>query len=65
MTFLTDSDSRRGKGTRSAECFNVVAVDTDLGLLKLIRIGDNVDHYMHKKAALCFDDLHQRMIWNG
>lgn len=58
-------DSRRVKGTRSADCFNVVAVDTDLGLLKLIRIGDNVDHYMRKKTALCFDYLHQRMVWNG
>lgn len=57
------SDSRRVKGTRSYDCFNVVAVDTELCLLKLVRIGDNVDHFMRKKTALCFDYRSKQLIY--
>lgn len=56
------SDSRRVKGTRSYDCFNVVGVDTALGLLKIVRIGDNVDHFMRKKTALCFDYINKKII---
>lgn len=58
-------DSRRVKGTKSYDCFNVVGVDTDLGLLKLIRVGNNVDHYMREKRALCFDYINKKVIFNG
>ena len=55
-------DMRRVTGTRSADCFNVVAIDTDLGLLKVIRVGANVDHFMRKKGILCFDYVNHRVI---
>lgn len=58
-------DSRRIKGIKSYDCFNVVAVDTDLGLLKLIRIGDNVEHYLREKKFLCFDYINKKVISNG
>jgi len=48
-------DMRRVPGTRSEDCFNVVSVDTTLGLLKVVRIGAHVDHYLRSHRAMCFD----------
>lgn len=61
----TLGDGKRVKGTRTYDCFNVVAVDTDLGLLKLIRIGNQVDHYLREKRYLCFDYKNKKVISNG
>lgn len=55
-------DMKRVKGTRSEDCFNVVAVDTELGLIKIIRIGANTDHYMRRKTALCYDYINKKVI---
>ncbi len=55
-------DMKRVKGTKSYDCFNVVGIDTELGLLKIIRIGADVDHYMRKKTALCFDYINIKVI---
>lgn len=56
------SDMRHVDGTKAMDCFNVVAVDVNLGLLKLVRIGGNVDHYMRTKTALCYDYVNKKMI---
>lgn len=58
-------DARRVKGTKSYDCFNVVGVDTDLGLLKIIRVGCNVDHFMREKNVLCFDYVRKKVIYQG
>ncbi len=55
-------DMRHVDGTRSMDCFNVVGIDTELGLLKLIRVGANVDHYMRRCTALCFDYINRKVI---
>lgn len=52
----------RVKGTKSEDCFNVVAIDTELGLIKVIRIGANTDHYMHTKNAFCYDYINKKVI---
>ena len=59
----TNGDSSRFEGTKSYDCFNVVAIDTDIGLLKLIRIGSNVDHYLREKNVLCFDYKNKEIIF--
>jgi hypothetical protein len=61
-TWDAHGDMKRVDGTRSMDCFNVVSVDTELGLLKIIRIGANVDHYLRKKTALCFDYVNQKVV---
>ena len=61
--YISLGDSRRVKGTKSYDCFNVVGVDTDLGLLKLIRVDNNVDHYMREKKELCFDYINKKVIF--
>lgn len=55
-------DGKRVKGTRTYDCFNVVSVDTNLGLLKIARIGCNVDHYFRSQRALCFDYVNKKVI---
>jgi len=57
------TDARRIRGTRTDDCFNVVGIDTNLGLLKLIRIGNNCDCYMRRKTALCYDYINKKMIF--
>ena len=56
-------DANRIEGTKSYDCFNVVAVDTDMNLLKIIRIGSNVDHYLREKNVLCFDYKNKKIIY--
>lgn len=55
-------DGKRIRGTRTYDCFNVVSVDTNLGLLKIARVGCNVDHYFRSQRALCFDYINKKVI---
>lgn len=55
-------DKRRVLDTRAMDCFNVVAIDVDLGIIKVIRVGACVDHYMRKKLAFCYDYINKRII---
>ena len=55
-------DGKRVKGTRTYDCFNVVAVDANLHHLKIVRIGDNCDHFLRPKHALCFDFKNNKVI---
>ncbi len=55
-------DSIRSAGTRTIDAFNVVGVDTNLGLLKIVRIGDNCDQYMRRKTVLCYDYINKKKI---
>ena len=57
-------DGARIRGDRSYDCFNVVTVNTDVHVLKLIRVGRDRDHYLRKKKALCYDYLENKIIYN-
>lgn len=56
------SDGKRIAGERCYDCFNVVSIDPNINLLKLVRIGDNVDLYMRPKNMLCFNYVTGDMI---
>jgi hypothetical protein len=58
-------DGKRVRGTRTYDCFNVVSIDTDLGILKLIRIGNNADYYLRQKHLLCYDYSKRMVVFNG
>jgi len=58
-------DGKRIKGTRTYDAFNVVSIDVDLGLLKLVRVGDNADHYLRIKRTLCYDYVNKKVIFCG
>lgn len=55
-------DCLRVRGTRSYDSFNVVAVDTNLCLLKIIRIGNDLDHYLRQKKVVCWDYKNEKLI---
>ena len=57
-------DGKRIKGTRTYDCFNVVSIDANLGLLKIARIGNNIDHYFRSQRSLCFDYINKKVIYN-
>ncbi len=56
-------DGRRVKGTRTYDCFNVMAVDVNLGTIKITRIGNNIDNYLRIKRTMCFDYKNKQMIF--
>ena len=58
-------DGKRVKGTKTYDCFNVVAIDANLHHLKLVRVGDNCDHFMRIKRTLCYDFINHRVVFNG
>ena len=58
-------DGKRVRGTRTYDCFNVVTIDPDLHLLKLVRVGNNADYYLRKKQVLCYDYQNRRVVFNG
>ena len=57
-------DGNRVIGTKTQDCFNVVSIDPNLKLLKLVRVGDNCDHYLRKKRVLCFNFETRTVIYN-
>ena len=58
-------DGKRVKGTRTYDAFNVMSVDVNLGILKLVRVGDNADHYLRIKRTLCYDYINKKVIFCG
>ena len=58
-------DGKRVKGTRTFDAFNVMSVDVNLGILKLVRVGDNADHYLRIKRTLCYDYVNKKVIFCG
>jgi 3',5'-cyclic AMP phosphodiesterase CpdA len=58
-------DGKRIEGTKTQDCFNVVSIDPNLKLLKIVRVGDNSDHYLREKRLLCFDFENRKVIYNG
>jgi hypothetical protein len=59
------SDGLRSPGTRTFDCFNVVSVDVNVGMLKLLRVGNNCDHLLRTKRVLCYDYIHKKVVFNG
>ena len=56
------TDGKRVQGTRTWDCFNVVSVDVATNNLKLIRVGNNSDHYLREKKILSYDYINKKII---
>ena len=56
------TDGKRVQGTKTWDCFNVVSVETSTGTLKLIRVGNNSDHYLREKKILSYNYIDKRII---
>ncbi len=55
----------RVRGTKTYDAFNVVGVNVNQGVLKLVRIGDNSDYFLRAKRTMCYDYINKKVIFNG
>lgn len=53
---------KRDKGTKTYDCFNIVSADTNQGLIKIVRVGDDNDIYMRRKQYTCIDYINKTVI---
>ena len=56
------TDGKRVQGTKTWDCFNVVSVDVATNNLKIVRIGNNVDHYLREKKVFSYDYISKKII---
>lgn len=63
--FARYNDDARVANTRTYDCFDVVGIDTNTSLIKITRIGNNVDHYMRSKKALCYNYNTNTVVFNN
>ena len=59
------TDTVRVVGTKTYDCFNVIQIDRNLGMVKLVRIGNNTSDCLQARTALCFDYVNKRLISNN
>ena len=50
--------------TKSQDAFNIFVVDTNLGLVKVVRIGCDTDMFEQTKKAFCYDYRNKVLISN-
>ena len=62
--FADASDSYRIKETVTEDLLNCVGINKNLGIIKIARIGANVDHYMRGRNVLCYDYINDIVIAN-
>lgn len=58
-------DCSRADGTRSQDCFNVYSVDTEKGMLRLFRVGNDLDRYGRHKGMLVYDYFNRQVIYSN
>ena len=51
-------------GTKTQDAFNILTIDPILNLIKITRIGNNMDKYMQSKKTLCYDYKIKKLIYN-
>lgn len=56
---------KRIAGTKTYDCFNVFSVEKDTGIFKVVRIGDNSDHYLRAKNILSYDYVNKKVLSNA
>lgn len=56
------TDANRVPGTKTHDCFNVVSVDTSTGMFKVVRVGNNYDHYLREKKSLVYDYINKKLL---
>ena len=59
------NDSLRVKGTKTQDSFNLVSFDTNKKLIKIVRIGNNVDRYYRPKNFMTINYETHQVVANG
>lgn len=57
-------ESDRTVNTKNYDCMNLIQIDRAYGLIKVVRVGVNVDPHMQNKNALCYDYVNRKLIAN-
>lgn len=58
------SDANRVNNTVTQDLFNCVGINTNTGVIKLIRIGCDTDHYLRSRKTLAYNYLNDVLIAN-
>lgn len=56
-------DAARAAGTRSQDAFNFVSFERAAGVIKIIRVGADRDHYLRHRGVLCFDYKNGKVLY--
>lgn len=56
-------DMIRNIGDKTQDCFNLIGVDTNNCVLKIMRVGAEYDRYMRRKNVLCWDYCNNQMVY--
>lgn len=59
-----DRDTVRSSTGKTRDGFNIMSVDTTLGYMTIMRIGNNTDKFMRQKNYLVFDYINSKIICN-
>jgi hypothetical protein len=55
-------DCNRVVGTKSQDLFNIFSIDPSTKMIKMIRIGANVNRFMQHRNAICFDWANRKVV---
>ena len=58
------TDTNRKIGTKTYDCFNVIQIDRNLNMFKLIRVGCNTSDCLQSRTILCWDYVNKQIINN-
>lgn len=58
------TDTVREYGSKTYDCFNVIQIDRNLGMIKMIRIGCNSSDCLQPRTTLCYDYVNKQLISN-
>ena len=56
-------DAARNAGTKSRDAFNFVSIERSAGMVKIIRVGADRDHFLRHRGVLCFDYKNGKVLY--
>lgn len=56
------ADVARVIGTNSEDSFNLISIDTNVGMFRLVKVGANYDKYMRERKCLCYDYINRVVV---
>lgn len=58
------NDSDRVSGEKSADCFNILSIDTYDKTIKMFRVGVDRDRWLRHKGTMCVKYDTRELLWN-
>lgn len=57
-------DCDREDGTRGQDCFNIISIDTEKMMLRVFKVGSNVDRYGRRKDSLVYNYGTKELVYS-